>query len=334
LVTPKLQNMTTSDLIAIISVIIAVVTSFIAIWQSSISQRFQEKLADAQKVFSKEDIKVKFFKSTLKNIIFVGKFPINGVAIIPLEIFIVNLGNRNAKDSEFYITYPNEIHLYDSSIVKSSTHGSLKEITFKLVDKLEHKHMLGFNYGNLQSGLGISHSDFLIVSDTKSTSSSLVKGEVITESKDGVKVKVNFEYLLSWIIDYYLRNEDGSLSGKCNIQIWDLTNRPLQDYLRYCKENKDEARFNQYLMGRNLLTRLCLRRVLRRKWAKRVEKASLIIDLEFQESNNNQKLRNLSPKEKKFKLYDATIAQQRVLLIPNVGSAFITSKQEYEIGII
>lgn len=137
-------------IIEISSLVVTVLFGVIAINQSLKSQNYQEKLAESQKIFSKSKVKIEFFRTTIRDIIFIGNFPTKSISVLPLETYICNIGDKKLENAELYITYPDPIHESNTKNVSMTIKGSLKDIPYKLVDKSEFKHMIGYDLGNIQ----------------------------------------------------------------------------------------------------------------------------------------------------------------------------------------
>lgn len=168
-----LNSETIGIALGVLSLLVAIITSGIAIKQNIKSQQFQNELAKAQNVFAKSEIKIEFFQTYLKDIIFVGSFPNKSIIKVPLEVYIANSGDKKIENAELYVTYPDEIHESNINNIKPVIKGSFRDIKHKLVEKSQSKHMLGFDYGDIPCRTVIQHIDFIIVSDYRKTDSTM-----------------------------------------------------------------------------------------------------------------------------------------------------------------
>ena len=322
-----------SEIVGIISLLVALITSCIAISQNIKSQKFQNKLAEAQKVFAKSEIKFEFFQTFFKNIIFVGNFPINSIVSIPLEYCYANTGDKKIINAELYVTYPDAVHEWDTTNIKSDVKGSLKDIKYKLVDKSHFKHMLGFEHGDIPPRAVVQHDDFFIISGYRKTDSSILHGETVAESKDKVKLNIRYHVALEWVINFFLRHDEGSCSENCYIQIWNTTDKPLMEYIEQWKPKSKDNTFENYFKDNSLFKRIFLKRQLRNKWNRTVLNNYLIIELDLQRNNNKCPLPQNAPKDAKdISIYEAIVKNQKVLLVLNKGNIVLANREDFEKG--
>ncbi|MFH1119509.1 MAG: hypothetical protein V1775_06765 [Bacteroidota bacterium] len=327
-------TLATSDIIGIVSLIVALISSYIAIKQNINSHRFQTRLAAAQKAFAKENIKINFFKTSIKDIIFIINFPEKSIVTVPLNIYIGNIGEKSVKKSELYITFPDEIHEYNLSNITIKTIGTLQEIKPKIVDKMEHKHMIGVAYGNIPARTAFLHCDSLILSDFRETNSTVMNAETTVQTKDHVMVSVKYGFSISWLIDCYLRHEEGSVSERCRIQIWDISKTTIEEYYKNFKTNEEDEKFNEYIKKRNLLIRKFFKKRLHSFWKQSVKEVYLAIELDVNKINpKTQSPEKDSTDAEEFSLFEANIKEQNILLHLNEGSFIKMSSSEYEKGL-
>ena len=127
-----------------------------------------------------------------------------------------------------------------------------------------------------------------------------MQGEVSTVTSDHKKVKVKIEWAASWLIDYYLRHENGCVSGNAKVQIWNIAKHPFEEYSKYCVPKNREDNFSEFLNSRNIISRNFFKKKVRKKWNKIVAKSYLLIELNIQtnEEMSGSKINNLKSNSK------------------------------------
>jgi len=319
-----------NEIIGILSIIVAILSISFAIIQNKKAKHFQNKLAEAQKIFAKSNIKFECFQTFYNDIIYTGNFPEKSGVIVPFNLYFGNIGDKKIRNSKLYLTFPDAIHESNINNLNLKTKGSFEKRKFKLVDKSEFRHMLAFDYGDIGPGVGMLHQDFFIIGDYNHTDTTHVELKTEIETADKKKGILKSEIAIKWVVQFILRHDENSETGNCSIQIWNTSKKTINEYLSFGKQGSKENYFEKYLNKQNWLSRKFLKKRLKYFWEISVQKYFLLIELELVKDTKKHPLPKNTPADaKNYTIYKAKIKNQKIALELNNGEFELIDREEF-----
>ncbi len=319
-----------SDIIAIFSLLVTIIATIFSIYQNRRAHKLQINLEKEHKKRIEKKIQIEFFETAITKIIFTGEFPLKSIIKVPFKYCVANIGKTKIKNPELYVTYPNFIHEKDLSNLVYKPKGNISEPGIKLVDESAGQHMLGFKIDDLPPAFGVFFEDQFIVSQYKKTNTTVADLEVEVEAKDKSKFKLNYRATINWVIQFFLKHDDGSYSNDCYVNFWDTRFLPLEEYLDTFKPESDIV-FENYLRNFGFIARKLNKKGVKSIWNRTIKENILFLELEFKRDSFNYPKPKGVPKElKELDVFEAVISKQKVLNVLNDGSVIAINREDFE----
>jgi hypothetical protein len=187
--------------------------------------KLQRQLAEAQGVFRRTRVGVRFFsddnETTYDNTYYLFALPLGRAKtlVLPFHYVLCNTGDASAEDVTLFVRMSKDLHFCGH--VRANHTSGLPRPTMFLVSDTDHTHTHALNLERLNPGEAISINDLLSIS-----METIFKHHMSLKSKDDQRVQVTSWIEFSWVLDFTIMQKDHMpLSRRIEIGVIDITTK-------------------------------------------------------------------------------------------------------------